>query len=147
MSKLILIRGLPGSGKSTMARKMVNSIVPVADFHFEADMWLCLHSAYDGNEFIGFEPRSCDYRWTPMRAKAAHKACIEATTRTLRGGFSVVVSNTFTQAWEIQPYLDAAREFGASVEIITATGNYGSIHNVPKEAIAAMQARFEEVTV
>ena len=145
MSKLILIRGLPGSGKSTMAKKMLND--GVVDRRFEADMWLCLHSAYDGNEFIGFEPRGCAYRWTPMRAKAAHKACIEATTRTLRGGFSVVVSNTFTQAWEMQPYIDAAKAHGAEVEIIVAKGEFGSIHNVPEETIAAMKARFEEVTV
>ena len=143
MIRLILIRGLPGSGKSTMAKKLLND--GVVDRHYEADMWLCLHSFYDGNEFIGFEARNCDYHWTPERSKAAHKRCIETTARSLRHGLSVAVSNTFTQQWEMQPYLDAAKEFGATVEIITATGNFGSVHGVPDAAIEAMRNRWEDV--
>ena len=43
----------------------------------------------------------------------------------------------------MQPYLDAAKTFGANVEIIVAVGEYGSVHNVPKKAMEAMKARFE----
>ena len=41
MNNLILIRGLPGSGKSTVAR-MMNS----AFEHFEADMWFMVGDQY-----------------------------------------------------------------------------------------------------
>ena len=143
MSKLILIRGLPGSGKSTLARKMLSD--GVVDEHFEADMWLCLKSAYDGGFFKGFTTVACEYHWSPERVKAAHAACVEATNLALRSGKTVVVSNTFTRLWEMQPYLDAAERFGANVDVVLATGEYGSVHNVPASAIEAMKARFEKL--
>lgn len=147
MTKLILIRGLPGSGKSTMAKAMLQNLK--ADFHYEADMWLCRHSICDENgRHTGFSRKRQPYHYTPDRAKDAHAACIHMTRFELSlGNRAVVVSNTFTQRWEMQPYLDAAKETGATVEIITATGNYGSIHNVPESVIQAMRERWEEVTV
>ena len=111
-------------------------------------MWLCRCSAYDEKGFFkGFATVARDYYWSPERSKAAHAACIEAATLALWGGKAVVVSNTFTKLWEMQPYLDAAKTIGASVEVIVAVGEYGSVHNVPKEAMAAMKARFEEVSL
>jgi len=85
--------------------------------------------------------------YTPEAAKRAHAICQSQARHALAFGGSVVVSNTFTQQWEMQPYLDMSLKYGAQVEIITATGDYGSIHNVPAEAIQAMRERWEEVTV
>ena len=127
MPKLTLIRGLPGSGKSTMARKIA---ADTGALHIEADMWVDYSQPY-----------------TPEAAKRAHAICQAQARHALVYGGSVVVSNTFTQQWEMQPYLDMARKHGVQVEIITATGDYGSIHNVPAEAIQAMRERWEEVTV
>ena len=45
----------------------------------------------------------------------------------------------------MQPYLDAAERFGANVDVVLATGEYGSVHNVPASAIEAMKARFEKL--
>lgn len=42
----------------------------------------------------------------------------EAATLALWSGKTVVVSNTFTKLWEMQPYLDAAKTLGASVQIV-----------------------------
>ena len=127
MSKLTLIRGLPGSGKSTMARKIA---AETGAMHVEADMWV-------------------DYsqRRNPDKLGMAHDICKARANHTLMIGGSVVVSNTFTQQWEMQPYLDMARKYGAQIEIITATGDYGSIHNVPDNVIQAMRERWEEVAV
>lgn len=146
MPKLTLIRGLPGSGKSTMAKAMLQNLK--ADFHYEADMWLCRHSICDENErHTGFSRKRQPYHYTHDRAKDAHAACIHMTRFELSLGNRVVVSNTFTQQWEMQPYLDMSLKYGAQVEIITATGDYGSIHNVPAEAIQRMRERWEEVAV
>lgn len=127
MPKLTLIRGLPGSGKSTMARKIA---IDTDALHVEADMWVDYSQPY-----------------TPEVAKRAHAICQSQARHALISGGSVVVSNTFTRQWEMQPYLDMARQYGAQVEIITATGDYGSIHNVPAEVIKAMRERWEEVSV
>ena len=127
MPKLTLIRGLPGSGKSTMARKIA---IDTWALHVEADMWVDYSQPY-----------------TPEAAKRAHAICQSQARRALVFGESVVVSNTFTRRREMQPYLDMARQYVAQVEIITATGDYGSIHNVPDDVIQAMRERWEEVAV
>ena len=127
MSKLTLIRGLPGSGKSTMARQIS---ADTGALHVEADMWV-------------------DYsqRRNPDKVSMAHDICKARARNTLAFGGSVVVSNTFTQRLEMQPYLDMARHYGAQIEVITATGDYGSVHSVPDDVIQAMRERWEEVTV
>lgn len=123
---LTLIRGLPGSGKSTMARAMTGSV------HIEADMW---HLDDDGN-----------YNYNHSFSGAAHSQCLSITNIFLRSGKSVVVSNTFTCFNEILPYIEIAEKTNAEVKIITATGSFGSIHGVPDNVIEAMKARWEEVS-
>jgi predicted kinase len=125
--KLTLIRGLPGSGKSTMARKIA---VETGALHVEADMWV-----------------DYSHRHESEAVKRAHAICQSQARRALAFGGSVVVSNTFTRQWEMQPYLDMAHQYGAQVEIITATGDYGSVHGVPESAIKAMRERWEEVAL
>ena len=133
MSKLTLIRGLPGSGKSTMARKIA---AETGAMHAEADMWVD-YSQQRNPHAVGM--------W--LIVQLAHDICQARAHNTLAFGGSVVVSNTFTQQWEMQPYLDMARQYGAQIEVITATGDYGSIHNVPDNVIQAMRERWEEVDV
>lgn len=125
MPKLILIRGLPGSGKSTMAQALLAA--GEVNEHCEADMWLDYSTPYSAD-----------------KAKTAHAQCIKATSATLTAGYSVVVSNTFTRQWEMQPYFDLADQVGASIQVLVATGNYQNIHNVPATAIAAMRERWEK---
>ena len=136
--KLTLIRGLPGSGKSTLAKDIVDA--GKAYKHLEADQWLGRHYDEDEGKWMR---KPMPYFWSPERAKNAHKACQEETEFWLQCGESVVVSNTFTQVWEIEPYLKIAARQGAEVEVIEATGNYGSIHDVPAEVIEDMRNRWE----
>jgi hypothetical protein len=119
--KLTIWRGLPGSGKSTSAKK--------ANVHFEADMYFLRP---DGR--YGFVREELHY---------AHQWCLGNVKRYLLDEFDVSVSNTFTTYKELKPYIDYAKENGHEVEIITLTTNFGSIHNVPEETLKAMAARFE----
>lgn len=121
MAELVLIRGLPGSGKSTLARKMADT-----HCHVEADKY--------------FERQGDGYVFNPKDLPAAHAWCQKQTKELLDSGFNVVVSNTFTQKWEMEPYL----KMGYPVKIITATGNYNNIHGVPPETIERMKARWED---
>jgi len=128
--KMILIRGLPGSGKSTLAESLTDFI------HMETDM-------YWKNDYSDFDVKEL---------KAAHAWCQLETKRWLISLDShmytgpkkgVVISNTFTQKWEMDPYIKIAEEFGIVPQFITCQGNYGSVHNVPQDVIDKMYNRFE----
>lgn len=122
MNKLILVRGLPGSGKSTFAAKMG---IP----HFEADMYF--YKIGNGN-----------YRFDPKHLADAHDWCYDLTQHHLKTS-DVVVSNTFTRQRELNHYLEL-KAYGECSEVIVyrCTGNYGSVHGVPEETLQKMKARF-----
>lgn len=119
MPKLILMRGLPGSGKSTRAKALSDYV------HIEADMYF-IHKGR--------------YVFDRKRLSHAHDWCLLTTNILLNSGISVVVANTFTQQWEMAPY----KALGFQTEVIVCRDNFGSIHNVPQTAIEAMKARWEE---
>jgi len=128
MCSLTLIRGLPGSGKSTRAKEMVDAN-PMTTVHVEADMWF----VEDG-----------EYKFDPTELGKAHTWCQNITKYHLLDGKNVVVANTFTMIKEMQSYIDFANSKGIKLEIITCTGDYGSIHDVPGHAIERMKDRWED---
>lgn len=124
---LIIVRGLPGSGKSTLAKALRGSDVWDKRI-FEADQY--------------FETTE-GYKFDPSKLKEAHEICQKRTREWLEKGHTAIVSNTFTQRWEYEPYLRMAAEEGVPVQVIEVHGDFGSIHNVPDEAMARMRARWE----
>lgn len=120
-----MIRGLPGSGKSTMARRDFGSHV-----HCEADAY-----------FVGADGV---YRYNPKRIRDAHEWCQRKADEALRNGRNVVVSNTFTRLWEMDAYKEIAKRHGAEVRVIVARGSYGNIHGVPDDVVARMADRWED---
>jgi predicted kinase len=124
--ELVLIRGLPGSGKTTCAREFVAR----GFSHFEADMY--------------FEDEAGAYRFDASRLADAHAWCVSSTKLALFKKQNCVVSNTFTRKWEMQPYLSAAKATGAAVRVLVCNGAFKSVHNVPDEAMRRMRERWEE---
>ena len=123
MAELFLIRGLPGSGKTTLAKRMAEAMNAI---HYEADMF--------------FMRSDGQYDFRPEALRLAHEWCQSQTRAALALGADVIVSNTFTQNWEMCPYL----EMGADkVTVITCEGDYGNVHGVPESAIERMRDRWE----
>jgi len=126
---LYIISGLPGSGKSTYAKKLLETLPPKSG-HFEADMFFMNNGNY---EFDG------------SKIKDAHAWCKSNVESYLIQNTDVIVSNTFTQLWEAQPYLDLGKKYNAEVVIYKMTKDYGNIHNIPREIWEKMNSRMEHL--
>ena len=125
---LYIVRGIPGSGKSTFSKTLVKK-----DYcHKEADMF--------------FVDRDGNYNFEPSKIKDAHQWCQEEMDFLMRLELSpVVVSNTFTQEWEMQTYIDLAKKYGYQVTTLIIENRHGNsnVHNVPAETLDRMRQRFE----
>jgi hypothetical protein len=57
----------------------------------------------------------------------------------------IVVSNTFTQTWEMQPYFDLAERYGYRVYSLIVENRHGGVneHGVPEDKLEIMKNRFE----
>lgn len=126
MPKLTLIRGLPGSGKSTYA-------ATVPGLRFEADQF--------------FEDLHGNYKYDINLISVAHDWCFSNTVKALRCGYDCVVANTFTKMWELDRYLDIPRMLpDVIVEVIEMRTQYKNIHGVPEDKLKQMAARWEEIS-
>jgi len=100
---LIIIRGLSGSGRRTLAQQLCN--------HQENRIFV---SAYDY-----FLKEDGEFEFNPEDLKISHLWCqTQASTYLAQGYEIVVVYNTFTRAWELEPYFEMATKFQYSTSII-----------------------------
>jgi len=123
MKELFLLRGLPGAGKSTLAKSL-------GGMHMEADKYF----EYEGK-----------YEFDASKLKEAHAWCQNAVSVWMTNGAEkVVVSNTFTQTWEMDYYFELAKEHGYRVYSLVVENRHGgeNVHNVPKEKVEEMARRF-----
>lgn len=118
--KLTIVRGLPGSGKSTYAKS-------IGCIHIESDMYFMKDGVYCFNR---------------EELRLAHDWCKSTVYSVLLSQVDCVVSNTFTTIVEMQYYVDLAKFIGCEIDIVTCLGEFGSIHDVPEVTIEKMKARF-----
>ena len=124
MPKLVIVRGIPGSGKSTIAKKLFPKYL-----HCEADQY--------------FEGIDGGYNWKASEVPNAHAWCQSSAMEGLSLGMDVIVTNTFVRKQDMKPYLDMAEKFNAEVTVIIANSNFKDIHNVPESVVEHMRNSFE----
>lgn len=125
MKELILLRGLPGAGKSTLA-KTFNGL------HLEADMF--------------FITESGEYVFNPSNLPLAHQWCnheVEIAMSAVQP--MIIVSNTFTQEWEMESYMNLADKYGYRVFSLIVENRHGNVnvHNCPEDKVEVMKNRFQ----
>jgi len=126
---LYLIRGVPGSGKSTFAQELEDACV--VSYVLEADNYFI-------NQSTG------EYNFDASKLKQAHEWCQLSAIRSLNNQNSVAVSNTSTTEKEVETYRKIAEECNANfVSLIVENRHSGvNIHNVPEDKIQQMKQRF-----
>jgi len=129
-SDLILIRGCSGSGKTTLARRIKSW--DADHVHLETDSYFC-----DNPDGV--------YRFKPEDLGKAHAWCQNRAYKALEACRRVIVSNTFTREFEIQPYLNMALALQLRVVIIDMITQYENVHGVPLETIERQKWRFVPV--
>jgi predicted kinase len=128
--KIIIIRGISGSGKSThIAKHFPNAYVVSADHFFGT---------------------GANYNFDPKKLGAAHADCLEKFKQAIRRHVpEIVVDNTNTQLWEFSKYVEFAKENGYVVTVVRlkidpAVAAKRNIHGVPEEKVKQMQGRFQD---
>jgi predicted kinase len=127
---LVICRGIPGAGKSTFAKTL-------GGIHIEADQYFV---DADGN-----------YNFDGSKIKLAHEYCKGQTEAWMKTDGTqvnvdkIVVSNTFTQEWEMEPYFELAEEYGYKTFCVIIENRHEGInqHGVPEDKIEQMKNRFE----
>jgi hypothetical protein len=93
-----------------------------------------------------------EYKFDPSKLKEAHAWCLDqvqlAMIQNHTGAVDysdIVVSNTFTQEWEMDPYFRLAESWGYRVFSIIVEHRHNGVnqHNVPDEKRVIMKERFE----
>ncbi|XP_001510864.4 uncharacterized protein LOC100079951 isoform X1 [Ornithorhynchus anatinus] len=133
---LILLRGLPGSGKTTLSRVLLgqsrDGIVFSTDDYFRQQDGYMYNVSLLGDA----------HDWNQNRAKQAID----------QGRSPVIIDNTNTQAWEMKPYVEMAIGKGYRVEFHEPETWWKfdpeelekrNKHGVPREKIAQMLDRYE----
>ena len=126
---LILLRGLPGRGKSTLATLLSEqNKYPILSID---------------NYFI--DTKTGEYSFSHLSNHIAYKQCEEKTKIHLQeGSEKVFVDNTFTLEWEMEPYFKMANEFNYRIFVITVENRHRgkNIHNIPFEQVEKMAKKY-----
>ncbi|AZF89733.1 hypothetical protein QE332_gp122 [Pseudomonas phage vB_PaeM_LCK69] len=129
---MYIIRGLPGSGKSSLAEILYNKT-------WESGRQASICEADDYQMEFG------KYVWKAERVVESHKKCMDKARWSMEIGLdAVIVSNTSTREREVAPYIDMAEEFGYTVISLIVENRHGnkSVHDVPESTMEAMRNRF-----
>jgi len=129
---MFLLRGLPGSGKSTMANVIQRSFMTCS--WYEADMFWYTEVGDDYTK----------YDFDINRLHEAHQWCQSKVESILKMEQPVIVSNTFTTEKELKPYYKLAEFYGYKVVSLVVENRHGgkNIHDVPEEVLDKMEKRF-----
>lgn len=133
MKKIIILRGLPGSGKTTFAKFLASSI-PNSKEICADDCW---RYDYTDKNSEGF---------TTEGLIEAHSRCFETVESYMKEDVdTIILHNTNTTIREMNKYFILAEEYKYEVVSLIVENRHHSksVHNVPEETLEKMKNRFD----
>lgn len=133
-SKMIVLRGLPGSGKSTFAKELAQK---------ENAVILSTDDIITAHDYYIFSP---DY------LGLAHKLNQAKAEECCKRGRNVIIDNTNTTLKEVQPYFDIANKYKYEFELQEMNLEWSwdvnecfkrNSHSVPLDVIKRMRSRYQ----
>ena len=131
MKDLILVRGVPGAGKSIIA-----DIIK----HGRADRYMIATDDY-------FTDRDGNYNFDGSKLATNHENCRNAVDFNMNSGYYkvIIVHNTFTEELHMKPYFDLAEKHGWRVHTVIVENRHGSAstHDVPQHSVDRMKEQIK----
>lgn len=125
---MLLLRGLPGSGKTTLAGVL---------------------SALPGSTVLSIDDYFTDengvYTFRHLDNHKAYQHCIDRVEEAMRSECPhIIVHNTFVYDWEMKPYIDLAHTHHYQLHVVTVEKyhNGQNVHEVTDEQITKMAEKY-----
>jgi len=121
---LLVCRGMPGSGKTTLAR------------------CLCDETYSNDDYFATCEGK---YAWDSKKMPHAANQCYNRVKMALENGVKrVAVANVFAEDGDVQEYIDLGRRYNYRVHVICCENRHGgeSVHGIEEKSIERMREKF-----
>ncbi len=126
---IILLRGVPGSGKSTFAKNISNQYkYPV----FSIDDYF---TDENGIYKFDYSKNHLAYTHCQIRTKEAMQRAVE----------KIIVDNTFIFDWEMKPYFALAKEFDYQLFSVILENYHGhtNLHQIAQADVEKMAAKLK----
>jgi len=99
--KLIILRGLPGSGKTTLAKQIANNYGLI----------------FSTNDY--FYQKDGSYKFNAKKLKDAHFWNQDRATHAMsKNKPLIIINNNHIRKWEARPYIEVALKYNYDIEII-----------------------------
>lgn len=125
MKTLYILRGVPGCGKSTLAKT--------------------LGEACEADEYF-VDLATGEYKFDFKKLGLAHEFCRSKCLDLMKAeAQSIVISNTNTTPKEFAPYVEMANQYGYTVFFLVVENRHGgsNSHGVPEDKIGQMKDRIK----
>ncbi len=123
LPKLLLLRGHSGSGKTTLAT------------------WYEENHGYKSFAADDYFYRNGEYEFNPNELPKAHEDCIFKTKLALEQGHNVVVHNTFSCKWEMDPYFQMSNR--AKISVWKLVSEYPPDKQIHPQVIQNQKQKYE----
>ncbi|MCA0430991.1 MAG: ATP-binding protein [Bacteroidetes bacterium] len=130
MNSIILLRGLPGAGKSTLASILKDDLTKI----FSIDDY--------------FTDENGTYKFDYKQNHLAYQNCIDNCKKAiLNSEKKIIIHHTFTLEWEMEPYFALAKEYNYKLFVVTVENRQGfkNTHDISDEQIKKMAEKYKVV--